>query len=398
MGLVTKDMTARAFESEVARLRAANVPGESGRLRELFEFLAGRGPHGLPASQADIADTVFGQADVAGDDATVRVYVHRLRKRLDEHYAARGDDTSRLTIPAGTYALRFAGEEVALPEAAPAPDARWDRRGLWLVLAAVLLLGGFAVGRWLAPAQPAPNALWAPFLKSNRPLIVVVGDYYMFGELDELRPERGRLIRDFRVNSPTDLARLQESEPDRYGSAEDVGLYYLPLSAADALADLMPALARAHRAVKVIPASQLQPDALRTSDMVYVGLVSGMGMLEDLSFTGSSFEVGQSYDELVDTVAGKDYISQEARNLASPVGYKDYGFVARYHAPGGALVAVVAGERDTALKGIAPHLSGKLNPTIARLAAKGDFEALYQVTGQQGADLSEHLLAARARP
>lgn len=401
MGLGIDDRTARAFDSEVARLRAAHVPGESGRLRDLFDFLVARGPNGSPASQAEIADTVFGQPDVAGDDATVRVYVHRLRKRLDEHYAARGDDAGRLTVPAGAYALRFAGEDpdpaIAAPPAPPTDDARWQGRGLWLALAAALLLGAFAAGRWLAPAQPQANALWAPFLTSTRPLIVVVGDYYMFGELDELRPERGRLIRDFRVDSPTDLARLQESEPDRYGAAEDVGLYYLPMSSAYALSDLMPELARRHRAVRVVAASQLQPDALRTADIVYVGLVSGMGMLEDLSFPGSGFQVGGSYDELVDTVAGRSYVSEEARNLASPVDYKDYGLVARFHAPGGALVAIVAGARDTALRGIAPHLAGKLDPKIAAVAGKGDFEALYQVTGQQGADLSEHLLAARAR-
>ncbi|OYX10255.1 MAG: hypothetical protein B7Z08_01490 [Sphingomonadales bacterium 32-68-7] len=65
-----EERAAVTFADEVARLRAANVVGESGRLRELFDYLAARGPGSLPASQAEIADTVFGQPDVAGDDAT----------------------------------------------------------------------------------------------------------------------------------------------------------------------------------------------------------------------------------------------------------------------------------------------------------------------------------------
>ena len=139
------DRTARAFAEEVARLRAANVPGESGRLRELFDYLADRGADGPPASQAEIADTVFGQTDGGGDDATVRVYIHRLRKRLDEHYAGREDGSARLTVPPGAYVLRLANGEAepALPvEAAP----RWRWPWAWIAAGAVLLLAGFLAG------------------------------------------------------------------------------------------------------------------------------------------------------------------------------------------------------------------------------------------------------------
>ncbi|MEO6151812.1 MAG: helix-turn-helix domain-containing protein [Croceibacterium sp.] len=395
MGSGTPVKGARAFDAEVARLHAAGLFGETGRLRELFDFLAGRGVGAHSASQSEIAETVFGQADGGSDDATVRVYIHRLRKRLDEFYVAHEAAEGRLTVPAGAYALRLAGgeggDERQIPE-------RPDRRPLmWLALAALLALAAFFIGRDLVPAEPVANALWQPFLRSGRPLTIVVGDYYMFGEIDELRPERGRLIRDFRVNSPTDLVRLEETEPDRYGAAEDVGLYYLPMSTAYALRELMPVLAHAHRPIEVVPASQLHADTLRTSDIVYVGLISGMGMLEDLAFSGSQFQVGESYDEVVDTGAGKSYVSEEARSLASPVSYRDYGLVARFKAPGGALVAIVAGARDTGLRGLAPLLADKLGTKVGNLAGGGNFEALYQITGQQGADLSERLVQARTR-
>jgi hypothetical protein len=44
-------------------------------------------------------------------------------------------------------------------------------------------------------------------------------------------------------------------------------------------------------------------------------------------------------------------------------------------------------------------VAGKLPDKLASLAADGKaFEAVYQVTGQQGADLGEKLVDARARP
>ena len=65
----------------------------------------------------------------------------------------------------------------------------------------------------------------------------------------------------------------------------------------------------------------------------------------------------------------------------------------------GALVAVVAGARDTGLRGISPIVAeGELaGPLEERASDTADFEALYQITGQQGADLSERLLLARTR-
>jgi hypothetical protein len=391
-----------AFDAEVARVRASATLGESGRLLELFDFLAGRGADTPSASQSEIAETVFGQTETSVDDATVRVYIHRLRKRLDDFYNATGEgpDGARLTLPAGTYALRLTREN---GEPVPSAIEQRPRRigTLALVAAGLLVLAGaFFLGRVTEEGGDAPpaNAFWRPFLDSPRPKLIVVGDYYLFGEIDPVRPEEGRLIRDFRVNSPADLELMQDLEPDRYGSAEDVGLNYLPFSVAYGLDEIVPILSADGRQVSVIAASQLKADMLNYFDVVYVGLFSGMALLEDVNFMGSGFTLGESYDELQDRASGKIYVSEEAQSLTSPVYYRDYGYVARFHSPGGALVAVVAGERDTGLRGVAPIAARAALPArLDKVADSGDFEALYQITGQQGADLSETLLLARKR-
>lgn len=400
--MTTDDSTNEAaFRAEVEQVRRSGVLGETGRLVELFDFLAARGLEGPPASQGEIAEAVFGQAETSIDDATVRVYIHRLRKRLDEHYGDRGEELAeaRLTVPAGTYALRLQ-QGLGGMETADVP-ARWRKLRLPVLalLAVASLAGAFLLGR-SAPtgAVPPANALWQPFLDSPRPKLIVVGDYYMFGEIDPVRPEEGRLIRDFRVNSPSDLITMQELEPGRYARAEDVGLNYLPFSVAYGLQDIVPILAREGRAVSVLAASALQPDMLNYFDVIYVGLFSGMALLEDVNFMESDFDLGDSYDELIDTASDTTYTSEEARRLATPVYYRDYGYVARFHTPSGALVAIVAGARDTGLRGLVPLVSGPtLAPDVDRLARRGDFEAVFQVTGQQGADLSERLLLARER-
>lgn len=393
------------FDAEIARVRQSGALGESGRLLELFDFLAARGPDTPSVSQAEIAETVFGQTDTGVDDATVRVYIHRLRKRLEDFYAAEGERSgaARLTLPPGTYALRLTedGPPVALADAPPPQRVRRLGSLAWLALAVLILAGAFFLGRTSAERDKAPpaNAFWQPFLDSPRPKLIVVGDYYMFGEIDPLAPERGRLIRDFRVNSTADLELMQDLEPERYGGAEDVSLNYLPFSVSYGLDEIVPILSRGGRQVSILAASELQPDMLNYFDVVYVGLFSGMHLLEDVNFMNSGFDIGESYDELYDKKSEKTFTSEEARSRASPVYYRDYGYVSRFRSPGGALVAIVAGARDTGLRGIAPIAAApKLPSAVAPAARRGDFEAVYEITGQQGADLSERLLAVRQRP
>ncbi|MEL1249131.1 winged helix-turn-helix domain-containing protein [Aurantiacibacter gilvus] len=384
------------FEAEIARLHAAEVPGASGRLRDLFDFLAARGPDAESASQEEIAREVFGQVEADADDATVRVYVHRLRKKLDDHYAARGDAAGepRIELPSGIYALRLdAGQ------AAPPPAVETSRQWPFSPRIAVAAIGLIMVAAvlWGMTMSSARNAIWQPIIDSDRPVLLVLGDYYIYGEIDPVRPEQSRLIRDFRVDSEAELAAMMEAEPDRYGYAEDVGLTYLPVATAYGMQQVIPVLAEAGKDVTVIASSELEPDMLNRYDVVYVGLLSGMGLLEEGVFAGSSLRVGESYDELVDRESGQTWTSDEARTLASPAFYRDYAYVSAFTARTGARVVVIASERETGLRGISPIVAGDLDGELAEVADGEAFEALVQVTGQQGADLDDRVILARTR-
>lgn len=399
--MISPEVSNAAFLSEVERLRDEGVAGKSGRLRELFDYFAERGPNAESASQAEIAAAVFGQMETDADDATVRVYVHRLRKKLEDHYlvnpAAEGQ--VQLDLPAGIYALRIIAE--AEPEALPPPPAGISGIGTatLLVILAIAAVSAFAAGAFLNKGNPtSSNAIWDPLIESNRPVLVVLGDYYLFGEIDPVFPEEGRLIRDFRVNSPEDLLRLQEADPDRYGFAEDVGLNYLPFQTSYALQSVAPLLASSGKQVEIIAASELTSDQLNSHDVVYLGLLSGMGLLEEITFAESSLRIGDSYDEIIDRESGERWVSDEARRLASPAFYRDFTYVSRFEAPGGALVTVVASERVTGLRGVGAIVTAEtLEEGLDESAGSNAFEALFQVTGQQGADLSDRLILARER-
>ena len=415
--LEAPEMLDPATLAEIARVRQSGVLGASGRLLELFEFLALRSAEGRPPKEAEIALAVFGKAgpDAMRDDPVARVYIHRLRKRLDDFYLRHGlPNGVRLDIPKGDYRIAPVGPDSAEPgvaiesetdvEMAAPANKPVRRRFSWALAAAGFAAVAIAanVAAWAVFAnRPAPvtaqlanSGMWTEIANSKRPLLIVVGDYYMFGEYED-RTKLKRLIRDFAINSKEDLAGNQWRNPQDFDKYSDVALQYLPASAAFALADLAP-LIQEGRKVQVTLSSNMPLERMKTDDIIYVGLLSGLGPLRDPVFSTSRFAVGKSYDQIIDLKTNRTYNSEAF--LAAPRDdmYRDYGFFSSFEGPAGNRIVILSGSRDTAVMGVAEAVTQM--DRLARVEKKtpkdGDFEALFEVKGQKHMNLEASVLAA----
>jgi hypothetical protein len=401
-----------------AGLRARHALGRSDGLNRLFDYLAECAVAGARPKEFEVAAAVFGRSSAfdGSQDASVRVAVHRLRRKLDEFYAGPGrDEPVRLCIPKGEYRMIAEprpGEAVAdAPPRFWGPRA-WGRTGLAaLAVLALLNLAAWAVfwtthgtERTLARAQASTT--WAPLLKAEPATLLVIGDYYIFGEIDE-RAGINRLVREYGINSREDLDAWLMDNPKAMGSYRDLDLYYLPVGAAFALRSVVPIISRGGAKAEnlhVVMASDLTPEMLKRNNIVYLGYLSGLGVLRAPVFAGSRFQVGETYDELIDTQSHKTYHSQEGG--PSP-GYanggdarrRDYGYVTAFKGPSGNRIVVIAGDRDTGLMQTAEALA---NPdalkALARSAGGGDsFEALYEAQGIGRSSLGGRLVMAAPR-
>jgi hypothetical protein len=401
----TPPPAAEGIRTAAAAVRASGALGRSATLLRLFDFLVDCSAEGRSPKESEIAHQVFGKpGGVAADDAVVRVYVHRLRQKLDEHARAAGPDAPALSLPKGAYRIVALADTRAGPTSAAQPERRIRRPAarFWVVVAlfAAVNLAGWGVAVWLGSSAQralARDPVWAPFANSPRPLLLVTGDYYIFGESDD-GMEVSRLVREYQVNSPQDLANFAAQTPGRPDRYVDLGLHYLPTSSAPAAARLA-ALFAGTKTPEIIAASELTPDLMKTRDIIYVGYLSGLGPLAEAAFAGSRYEVGESFDELSDQVSGRRYISQAAIGPARGQVYRDYGYVARFRGPAGNNIAIVAGERDIGAQGAAEQAADLHPPAaIARAAADGKaFEAVYEVTGQGAVDFRTRLVAATPR-
>ncbi|HWO13131.1 MAG TPA: hypothetical protein VNN80_26705 [Polyangiaceae bacterium] len=163
----------------------------SEQLRDFFRYVC---EAELEGNGASLNEYVLG-VNVLGrppgyspaEDSCVRTRAHELRKRLRAYYDAEArDDPIRISIDKGGYCPRFERARASEPPPASAPN------------------GG-------APRLTAElNALWAPLLDGNAPLLIAFDVRLFF-----FAPATGLVVRDYQVNVPADAARSQPLEAFR---------------------------------------------------------------------------------------------------------------------------------------------------------------------------------------
>jgi len=402
------------LQRQAELFRASGLLGKPGALSRLFDFLLSRSLSGEVPKEIEIALQVFGKGasfDVA-QDSVVRVYVHKLRRRLEE-FATRSltPYDSRIAIPKGEYRLVLepgsavapapgAAERVEPPTIQVAlPGAPWWRRWLPALTAAVAFAAGVVL-TYVFTSNPQDrdlnrvrqSAVWGPLLDDDLPITLVVGDYFLLGEVDQAGNVE-RLVREFYINSNQEFLDHLQLNPGQMGDYRNLDLTYLPAASAFALQDLVPVL-NAGKPVRVTLLSALDPRLLKSTHVVYVGYISGMGMLGDRVFAQSRLALGGSFDELHDTQTGTDYVSTVMPMGVEGGAFRDFGYFSTFAGPNGNRVVVISGTRDNGVMHVAETLSRREGvEELGRRSGGADaFESLYEVDGMARAGLNARLL------
>ena len=419
-----------SVEPELLREQAAKIvqSGALGRSRSyarLLEFLVECALSGRTPKELEIAMEVFGRGSDfdPSQDSMVRVYAHNLRQKLEHFYATTGRAEPRqLVLARGEYRISLttadepaaAGESAAalpaLPTPVPlaAPFARWRFAAAGAALLALGIALGVGVMLQQAPAAPAATAvahspLWAGMLDDELPVLVVVGDYYIYGELDEYGDVK-RLVRDFSVGSSKELDELMLNDTSLMSRYLDLDLTYLPTGSAFALLDVLRVLYTSGKPVRAVSMSEMNEADLKSSHVIYVGYLSALDKLEDFVFASSSLAIGYTYDELRNMDTGELYTSEAGMPEANR-NYRDYAFISTFPGPGGNQLMIVSGTRDAGLMQAAHALADPMfvqsieqaRPDFGKTAATTEnrppsFEMLYEVTGYGRTNLDAMLV------
>jgi len=377
------------------RIVASGVLGRSKNYSALLTYLVQCSIADKSPKELEIAIEVLGRPDNfdVSTDSTVRVYIHQLRKKLASYYARHELDAShRIVIPKGQYtiaALNQANDQTAGSVTKFGIFQGFNlNSGLLMVLITLLLSNllymisrdsSNASTRTLAMTE---NPLWAPLLDDDLPIMLAMGDYYIFGELND-NGNIARMVREFNVNSKSDLEDLQFSEIERASQYLDLDLSYMPEGSAFALAKILPVLEESGKTVNITMMSDLTTADIRSNHIVYIGYISALEKLTNMAFASSGLAIGRSYDELIN-LATDEYYTSDAGLPEDGEPFRDYGMFSIFPASSNSHMVVISGMRDAGLMHTAQALSDgdTLESMITALGEDtNSFEALFEVYG-----------------
>lgn len=398
-----------AFATEAAKFREALSAGRSAVFLQLFNFLVERSSDERSPKEVEIAFGVFGKngSDGALADSAVRVYVHRLRKRLDDFYS--GSTGPRLHIPKGEYRIVLSPGSLA-PD--PAKRSGWyhvagqgGRFYGWVALT-VLLVGNLLAWFLLAPQlqieeqtrQLHGTGFWRP-MSLNTPTMVVIGDSFVLAEADKQNDIK-RLILEPAIRSRGDFGSYLTTHPSAFYTLYDLNLHYAPIGTAVAAWNLLPTIAMLDRGkqsqASLISSSRLKAQSLGTGDVVYVGRLAHLGILSSPLFRASRFHFGQTQDELIDQPSGRRYKADAAVAKEQQLGL-DYGYIASLPGPSGKHIFIVSGVGDSGVQSMAALVTdpARISWLARQWGKKNAFEALYEVRTMGDVILDRSLVVAR---
>lgn len=275
---------AALFEEELTRLLHSENLRNSESLRKLLAYL---GRAYLEGRGRDLKEYSIGR-DVMGKpedydpriDASVRVQISKLRQRLEQYYATEGQSAAyQIRLPKGHFELVLEARP-ATPvseQSSPVSVDRW-KWAVFVLGASTVLLAGVTLFLWLGSgasaarvdplSTPEMRLFWEPFVRSERPLTVVLGSplFIRF---------HSSYYRDPRVNSWEDaesrlpLAEMAKalgsptppSETHRWAPfGEAVAAFRMAQFLSPAISDL-----------QIRRSSVLSMEHMRSADLIFVG-------------------------------------------------------------------------------------------------------------------------------
>jgi len=412
------------FAVEALRIRGLlQAEGRSESLLRLFDYLHLHSRDIRAPKEIEIAFDVFGK-DVrfnTSQDAMVRVWVHRLRTRLDEIY--RDSPGPRLTVPKGEYRITLTepvispatSEVSAIPFAHAAsrrgPLSRIAAQGM-VTLALLTVLGWAALFYVRAKSDgvedKAGRLFAAAQARCGMPL-VVAGDSYLYVQSgpDGQRP---RLVMQPAITSAAQLETARAGAATDKGQVLDRDTYYMAASSADGLWSLLGAASvvgnKGARPPAILPNSKLTQQALNRGNILYFGRLDQLGILHDAVFEASHFTFNPLNDTLADMRGKRQFTAQligatdprDRNPLERPAFTHDYGYIARIMKPDGCALVIVAGLQDAALPQVARIAGDQAQLATLSRRTKGapSFEALYDIRSLGALRHDSRLVTVRA--
>jgi len=390
------DETNSQIQAQVEEIISAGALGRSDAFVRLLRFLANRAETKKSVKEIEIAIEVFSRDETfdVTQDSLVRVYIHKLRTKLDVFYRSTDSKYSeRLIIPKGSYLLQL--EKNISQSATPSKLISFIGQQQFAVVILSLVVGAtgaLAFNYFSAQSQTKSLAIsspiWSPLAESDKALLVVVGDQFIFSEVTQ-EFEQLREIRDFSIASSLDFEQRLNSNQGFAESHRDFGVRYLPRALAPALKEFS-VFGSTLQDWQVITASQLDEYNIEEFNILYLGYYTALNGLAGLAFADSSLQLHPNGNLLIQKDSGEVFVGTGQLGSGYRDRYIDYAIFRKVRLESGSTLFALMSARDPGLENLASFVFSTEGTAAIESGLESpaeDFEMLLEVSGTGQDDL-----------
>jgi len=375
---------------------------------DLLHYLIDTTLKGYTPKEKEIAQKVLQRGEDFDPyiDTSVRVYMYRLRKKLEDYYQNEGkQDDIHVIIPKGEYYVEFKNSS---PQQIKSTQKRFNKPVIFLT---VLLIISFGIIMYMWAQFNSYNntynyiseyqEIWGPFLNNGKPTLIVLGDHFFFASRKNNDYETDKHIRFHKVNTTKDLEKFiaQNKNPDiQYFKDTD---YFLDRYCTWSLLDILPIFYCCQKKVELRIASEITWNDFQEYNMIFIGSYKTLGIMESL-FTNLhiQYELFPLPNKIIvrDTVnkldTCKTFISRKP-----PMFQREYSSIAKVPGPNNNTILLLCGfnyigvENSVKMVTDVNHLSKckkDLKKTFNEIPAF--FEMVYQVEGFERTSMYSNFL------
>jgi hypothetical protein len=316
--------------------------------QKLLEFLVKSSQEGKVPKELTIAYEVYhiDIQDKSVAESNVRVYVHNLRKKLDSYYQNEGKtDRLQLAIPKGKYKVEFVEHNIK--------SFRTNRK--FLILALLIAVGVTIINILITKdiihiikqknTASFSRHVWRDFIETDLPLLIVIGDYYLFKDMEY--PDRVRYLRDVRINSDRELDLFLQGNPDKSERYNITKHSLIGKFSVFCIYDLVEMFLMAGKKVKIILASDFNWEDMKENNIIYVGSFKAMRQMDEfIKYANFKFNVYPNELRFKQLVPDSTFYYYSVDSDMDNAYESDYSIVAKMPGPSGNTVMFFISTRD----------------------------------------------------
>ncbi len=268
------------------RVLSSEEFSHSQKNQQLLTYLVDASINNKEINETVIATEFFGKGSnfYPLEDASIRVNISQIRKRLSNYYLTEGkEDKIQIDIPKGNYAVRFCLKSKKHIGSNIMGLTKWIFPFITLILTIITIFLWIKYDRLLNKVQVIPNdnPVWAEYFADNKPILVILGDYF-FMYLDRHGTNPRFNVRDPRINSLEDFNAYTMKGSNDIENLKPLRHTYLRPSAVWGFMELLPILKYNNSSFIVKQASETDWEDISSHNVIFIGTFKQLFLLKKL--------------------------------------------------------------------------------------------------------------------